>query len=167
MREIEVKILEIDRDRIEQTLISHGAKQRFDGKITARYYARPDLGKVLRLRKRGNLTELTIKEPLSRQHAKIMHEHEIIVNTFEGTHKLLAALGYTPFTALVKHRTEYTLSKVHFVFDKILETHEHIPEFLEIEAPTVKDIHKWAAVLGYKPEDCKPWSGKDVIEHYR
>ncbi len=79
---------------------------------------------------------------------------------------ILLELGLQVTEQLKKHRTSYTLSGVRFDIDRYLDRYQFIPEFLEIEANNIKQIHHYAKMLGYKAEDCLPWSIKELIEHY-
>jgi len=65
-----------------------------------------------------------------------------------------------------KHRVSYMLEKARFDIDRYYGSYEYIPEFIEIEAENVDLIHKYAELLGFKTEDCLPWSTNELIQHY-
>lgn len=168
MREIEVKILEIDKSAIEKKLRAFGAKKVFDGTIDCRYYDLPSRslqkrGIVLRLRRKGMCGELTVKTDLKRtKGAKTAQELETPVS-FELTRQILHSLGYRELIRTRKHRIDYALGAVHFEIDKL----PGIPWFLEIEAPSQKALKAMVKALGFLPADAKPWWWADVVEHYR
>ena len=168
MKEIEAKILEIDKAAVEKKLLALGAKKVFDGAIDFRYFDLPKntlrkKGIILRLRKKGDYGELTVKSNFVRtKSAKTSIEEETQVD-FNSTIKLLLALGYQETSRNIKHRTEYALGSVKFEIDKL----PGIPWFLEIEAPSVRVLKEMVERLGFSKEDIKPWWGEDVLEYYR
>lgn len=171
MREIEVKILEIDRKKVESKLISLGAKKIFDGEIDAYFFdfkddslRKSDL--MLRLRKEERKIVLTFKKPIKENGAKILEESEIEVSDFDTTKIILNSLGLQVWKRAKKHRTTYSLGDTHFELDKYIEDYNFIPEFLEIEAKNIDDIHKFIEALGFKKSDCKPWTLQDLIKYY-
>ncbi len=167
MKEIEAKILEIDRRAVETTVQKLGARKVFDGVIDFRYFDLPggrlkDRGVVLRLRKKGAIGELTVKTNLMRTvGAKTAKEIESSVD-FEKTKIILETLGFKETLKTKKHRIEYVLGDVHFEIDKL----PGIPWFLEIEAPSAKKILQTAKLLGFSKKDIKPWWLEDVKKHY-
>lgn len=168
MREIEAKILEIDKNAVEKKLRAIGAKKVFDGKIDVRYFDFPGgslkrRGIILRLRKKGIHGELTVKSNFVRtKGAKTSTEEETLVD-FKATQKALLLLGYQEIRRSTKYRVEYVLDSVKFEIDKL----PGIPWFLEIEAPSSKKIKEMASLLGFSPKDLKPWWGEDVKKYYQ
>lgn len=171
MQEVEVKILDVDLDEIGRKLNQLGAKKTFVGEIRASYFDFPDeslrkTDKILRLRTKGKQQgELTFKQKLSREKAKIMDEQEISFseNNITTVHKILTGLGLQEFKTIQKYRTSYVLGDIHFELDKIPD----IPLFLEIEATSLERLQQAVELLGFAMTDTKPWSGKDVLNHYR
>ncbi len=168
MTEVEAKILEVDKEKLIEQLKLLGAKEVFDGEIDAHYYDTPDRilkkeKKTLRLRKEGDQAVLTSKKSINRDKAKIEEEYEIEMNDFEETEKILNNIGFVEFAQQPKHRTSLHLGNICFEFDTL----PGIPTFLEIEAPTIEDIEQYTKKLGFKKEDLKPWTGKDVLKHYK
>lgn len=167
MQEIEVKILEVDTSYVTQKLESWGAKNVFDGEVNASYYdfsngRLKDNNRFLRLRKKGSTVELTLKEKVEHEEAKIMQEYEVNVTDFEIMQKILYGLGLLEIKVARKHRTSYLLEEVHFELD----TFPGIPTFLEIEASNMERVREYVLKLGYSMQDAKPWSGGDVLRHY-
>lgn len=171
MIEIEVKILEINKESVENNLIALGAIKTFDGDIHAIYYDLPEnglkkTGKALRLRKEGERTILTLKSHRENASAKERTEHEAEVCDFEKMKTLLEILGYAPWLEMRKHRTSYELGSTHIELDRYYAPHEFIPEFLEIEGRDIETIHRSAEALGFSKHNCRPWDVVDLIEYY-
>lgn len=171
MQEIEIKILEIDRKKVETALAKMGAKKVFDGEMKTFFYDFKDgsivkAKNVLRLRREGNKSVLTHKTVAGTQDAKIAQEYSVEVSNLFVMQKILKALGIVLIESLQKHRTGYELEGTHFDIDQYEGRYGDIPEFLEIEGKSVVAIHEYANALGYKAEDCLPWSTVQVIEHY-
>lgn len=171
MREIEVKILEIDREKIERTLIALKAEKVFDGDIQTLFFDFEDskiikAKDVLRLRKEADKIELTYKKVRFTQTAKTAEEYSVEVSSLEAMKKILENLGLSVRESMEKHRVSYKLENVRFDIDRYFGSYAYIPEFMEIEAENTSSIHKYAELLGFKKEDCLPWSTTELIQHY-
>jgi len=171
MQEIEVKILNVDKRRIEETLISLGAEKVFDGHIETIFfdYKNRALAKaknVMRLRKEDDRAVLTFKKFLGDEAAKVVEEYEVVVSDMDNLKKILESLGLSVTDNMQKHRVSYRLGRSHFDLDKYEREYGHIPEFLEIEAENIDVIHKYAKLLGFTLEDCLPWSTEDLVNSY-
>lgn len=171
MKEIEVKILNINRQKVEESLQRLGAKKVFDDEVFAYFYDFKDgsIAKshsVMRLRKEGELAVLTFKKVLDKQGAKIAEESSVEVSNLSEMKKILEDLGLSVTGSTEKHRVSYKLETVHFDIDHYIGQHNYIPEFMEIEADNLVVIHKWANLLGFKAQDCLPWSINDLIKYY-
>jgi predicted adenylyl cyclase CyaB len=169
--ETEIKILAIDRKRVEEKLISLGARKTFDDKIHAVYYndSRNTIQRnqdTLRLRKEGSRSVFTFKTRVENRDAKVREEKEVSVSDFDTMKSILESVGFSPWLEMKKHRTTYEVAGVHFEFDKYLDEHGYIPEFLEIEAGDVGTVLKYAELLGFAKEDCKPWDAVEVARYY-
>ena len=171
MKEIEVKILEIDRKKVETTLIGLHAEKVFDGDIQTLFFDFQD-GKiikakdVLRLRKEEDKIELTYKKVRFTQTAKNAEEYSVEVSSLEGMRKILENLGLSVRESMEKHRVSYKLDDARFDIDRYFGSYDFIPEFMEIEAENTASIYKHAALLGFKKEECLPWSTVELIQHY-
>ncbi|MEO0107730.1 MAG: class IV adenylate cyclase [candidate division WOR-3 bacterium] len=170
-KEIEVKILEVERGRLEGILLSLGAKKVFDSEMTALFFA-PRAGSavqpsgVLRLRQEADQAFLVLKQPATYQGAKIREELQVQVSDFFTARQILESLGFQATAQVRKHRVQYDLGCVSFAFDQYLDDLAHIPEFLEIEGPSLGLVLRHAALLGYKPDSCLPWGMAHLIAHY-
>jgi len=171
MQETEVKILEVNRKKIEQTLNGLGAKKVFDDDIQTLFFDFKD-GRIieakdeLRLRKEQDKTELTYKKVHETQTAKKAQEYTVEVSNLEIMKKILENLGLTMTESMQKHRVSYTLNHARFDIDRYIGSYDYIPEFMEIESENIGLIHKYAELLGFKAEDCLPWSTNELIQHY-
>jgi adenylate cyclase class 2 len=171
MREIEAKILEVNRTKLEKTLLGVGAKKIFDGDIETSFFDFKDSSiikqqNVLRLRKEEKNIELTYKKVQFTQAAKTADEYTVEVSNLETMKKILENLGLSVIDRMQKHRVSYTLEGGRFDFDCYSGVYGYIPEFLEIEAESIDSMHKYAGLLGFKEKDCLPWSTTDLIRHY-
>ena len=170
-KEIEIKILGIDRSSLVERLISLGAEKVFDDEIHALYYDFPDnsirrKGCTLRLRREGEKSVFTLKKDLESTEAKIREEHEIEVSDFAGMKRLLETLGMNAWLDMKKHRTSYKLKGVRFEIDAYHDAYSYIPQFLEIEGHDIETIYAYAELLGFKKNDCKPWDILQVAAYY-
>ncbi len=171
MKEIEVKILEINEKKVEETLKSLGAKKVFDGHIQTVFFDFKNhrikrLKDVLRLRKQRDKTELTFKRVSITPTAKSAEEYSVGVSDLEAMAKILENIGLVITESMQKHRVSYKLDSTLFDIDRYFDKYKFIPEFLEIEAENTDIIYKYAEILGYKAEECLPWSTDDLIKHY-
>ena len=171
MKEIEIKILEIEQEAVEERLVSLGAKKVFDGEIHALYYdftntALKDSGRALRLRLEGTKSVLSLKKFVESKEAKIREEHEIEVSDFNTTKYLLESIGLNAWLEMKKHRTSYELRGVHFEIDQYHDAYNYIPQFLEIEGHDIETIYVCAELLGFSKKDCKPWDILQVAAYY-
>ena len=168
MKEIEVKILDIGKTEIIRKLKALGAKKIFEGIVLTSYFDFPSKslqrsGKILRLRKSRAYATITFKENLSRKRAKTMTEHQIYLDDYIQAQKILEGLGLKEFPQRPKSRTSFKAKDASFEIDKF----KSIPAYLEIEAPNLQIIKKYVKLLGFSMKDTKPWSGTDVLKHYK
>jgi len=169
MKEIEVKILEINKKEVIKKLQKLGAKKVFEGEIEGIVYDTKDnrLHRnkiVLRLRKEGNEYVLATKQRLKmKSKAKIREEIELRFDNFENMQIILKQLGFLPKYFNKKHRITFVLGKVRFDID----SYKKIPTFLEIEAHSEKEIEKAVKLLGYSPNQTNNWAYLDLINYYK
>lgn len=171
MKELEVKILEINREEVQRTLISLGARKILDSEIRTLFFDFKDsriqnMKDVLRLRKENGKTDLTYKKVSLGEFAKQAEEYSVEVSSIEAAQQVLEHLGLFKTEDMAKHRISYRLNSARFDIDRFLGTYDFIPEFLEIEAESLKIIHRNAELLGFRAKDCLPWSTEELIQHY-
>lgn len=170
MQEIEVKILEIDRQKVVKTLTGLGAEKVFDGEVLTLFFDFQDgqihkRKDVLRLRKEQDNVELTYKKIQAGGTVKVAEESSVQVSDLETTLKILQNLGLSVTQKMQKHRISFKLGSVRFDIDRYSDEYAFIPEFLEIEGP-LDCIRKYAEILGFREKDCLPWSTDELIRHY-
>lgn len=170
MRETEVKIIEINRHKIEQTLTALKAVKIFDAEITTIFLDfidnRIQKGKnVLRLRKQPDKVELTYKKVETEQTVKIAEEYTVEVSSLDSIINIMQKIGLIITQKMQKHRVSYKIDNVRFDIDRYTGDYGFIPELLEIEG-TPMEIKKYAELLGFQTKDCLAWSTDDLIRHY-
>jgi adenylate cyclase class 2 len=171
MREVEIKVLDIEREDIEKKIIALGANKTFDGQIRAIYYDSPDhfiekRGGTFRLRMEGATVVLTYKRHVEDADAKVREEKEVTVSDFDVMREILEAAGFSAWLEMRKIRTTYVLGGLHLEFDRYLDAYEYIPEFLEIEGTDVGEVYRCAEMLGFRREDCRPWDAVQLAQYY-
>jgi len=167
MEEIEVKVIEIDKDLMIKKLIALGAKKVFEGNIDAISYDSDDnfltsQDSFVRLRRKGDKVELTYKKKISQEGAKVMEEIETEVSNFDTMHKILLELRLLPASDYKKKRTSYQIGSTLFEIDE----YEDIPPYMEIEAPSLEIINEFIEKLNIDKDKVKNWTGKQVMDHY-
>jgi len=172
LREIEVKILEIDQKKDEEKLLSLGAKKAFEGIIEAHFFDFKDKSikkarSSFRLRKYGAKAVITFKRFVPAKGVKARDEFEVEVSDFETAKHIIDCLGLRQWDYVRKKRTSYSLPGAHFEFDKYLGSLSFIPEFLEIEAKNYQLLYHYSDLLGFAKKDCKPWTTSQIIDYYK
>lgn len=170
MKEVEIKILEIDVEKIQQRLSELGAQKSFEGELVSVVFDFPDkrFSKdeiLIRLRKEGVKVMLAYKKLLNTEHAKESEEIEFEVSDFDTTAKFLNAIGLQSKKGypMSKRRISYIIDDVHFEIDKLPD----FPAYLEIEALNIDVIREWVEKLGLSVDSIKPWGVREVFNHYR
>jgi len=142
--EYEVRVLEIDKDKIIKKIEEQGGS--FVGKHEQKRYVydfNPKVeGKWIRLRTNGNKTTLTIKE-ITASTIDGTKELEIDVSSFDDTHEMLKELGYLPKAYQENRRTRYMLNGVEVDIDEW----PMIPTYLEIEGKNEQEVNSIIEVL--------------------
>jgi predicted adenylyl cyclase CyaB len=170
VKEVEVKILEINKQKVVDTLVKLNADKVFDDDILTIFLDFDDCQihkrrDVLRLRQEGSNAELTYKEIKFSSTAKTAQEYTIKLSDLESTITILQKIGLSITQEMKKHRLSYKIGDVRFDIDRYVGEFGFIPEFLEIEGST-KEIKKYAGMLGFQEKDCLPWSTDELIAHY-
>ncbi len=143
--ENEVRVLEIDVDKLIEQLENLGAKK--VGEYFQRRYVydfNPKIkGKWIRLRTNGEYTTLAIKSRPDETKIGQLFELEEKVEDFEKTHMILTELGYTPTAYQENKRLIYTLDDVEFDID----SWPMIPTYVEIEGKNAEIVKKYIDIL--------------------
>ena len=142
--EFEVRILDINKEKVIEKLENLGAKKvsEFDYKRRVYNFNPPTDHKWIRLRTDGKKTTLTIKkiESFSIDGTK---EMEIEVSDFEETNKMLEEMGYKAHTYQENKRIRYILNDVEFDID----SWPYIPTYLEIEGKSEESVKNMMDLL--------------------
>jgi adenylate cyclase class 2 len=167
MKEIELKILDINKKKLEAQLHKLGAKNL--GKVFIRYkrYDFKDKrigksGSLLRLRTNGNKVQFTYKGPTHKSaHFKIQDETETEVKDFATAEKILNSIGLKEQNCIEKYRTSYLLAGTRLEIDE----HPLIPPYVEIEG-SEKAIRHVLHLLNIDIKDTTPIGGQAVLRKY-
>jgi len=150
MLEIERKILGINKRALTLKLDKLGAIKKFSGLVRVKYFdhqdgrikEKRDLLRVREFVERGKpaYTEIVYKSFKGvKEGNKVLEETELKLlgkESFETLCLLLSKIGFKQTAYYEKKREIYALKNWKFEFDK----YPQIPEFLEIEAQSGKDI---------------------------
>jgi len=172
MQEVEVKIIAIDRGKVEARLKSLGATRTFEGDVESVFFDLPGnpitkANNLLRLRKRGDRSELTFKKFVADENAKVREEYEVLVSDFDSTRLILESIGLAGFQHMKKHRISYADEDgVTFDLDKYMGNLAHIPDLMEIEAKDIVTVRSHVQLLGFDPKEAKSWTTFDLINYY-
>jgi|SRR3989338_1187239 len=171
MEEKEVKFLDIDPAEIEKKLLAIGAEKAGEYFYRRRIFDYPDLrlnreGAWIRLRDEGDKITLAFKKRLGfsshdgSTSDQGMREIEVTVNDFEKTALLLQELGFIEKFYQENRRVRWNKGDIEFDIDfwPLLEP------YLEIEAPSWKEIDRAIGELGLDPKDKKIFSTNQVYK---
>ena len=147
--EYEVRVLDIDKEKIIKKLESLGAEKIADFDYRRRVYNfHPAVdNKWIRLRTDGKKTTLTIKK-LESLEIDGTKEIEIEVSDFEETNRILNELGYESHTYQESKRTRYMLNGVELDID----SWPYIPSYLEIEGKNEQEVREMIKILDVDKE---------------
>lgn len=161
MQEFEIKIFEIDKDKVISTLVDQWAIMMSDDILLA-YFFINDNWQKLRLRKINDTNILTYKEKISNDNVMHNLEYEVTVNDFDIMVNMLIQLGFKKYWESTKQRMAYKLGNIIYDFDKL----ENIPWFVEIESDNEKDLEEWVKKIWYNLSDWNTLTERQVKEHY-
>lgn len=162
MKEIEVKILNVNPSRIRKILRKNKAKfvkKVFQKNILFENEHTKKNGNVVRIRIENKDSWITIKSaPVIIKGHKIRHEHETKIKNPLFWQEAFKMMGFRLLGITECIREYYNLGGCSVEILKI----PGIPEFLEIEG-SQENIKKAVNLLGY---DTKDYSAKSVLEIY-
>lgn len=174
MLEKEIKILEIDTEKLFSDLEILWAKKTFDWIIHDVYYDFPDWKKLkmeknkrmFRIRTKWEEHIYTIKRKRTKmwedEWAIIKDEHETSITNIDSFQRVLDKYGMTKTREKKKHRVSYALAGADFDID----TYEEIPTFLEIEETSRDNIDLWIKKLNLKNNEILLWGSRTIFKHY-
>ena len=161
MQEIEVKILEIDENKIRKKLDSFATKISENILLTTVTFNNLHNNAAVRLRKIDNETIFTIKVSVPDKKYKIRKEYETKVSNFEVFKNQLEILGFKQSMLQEKKRTTYKYKNSEIVID----IYPKIPSYTEIEGPK-KEIKEIVKKLGYTMENTTQINVYGLFEKY-
>lgn len=161
--EYEVRILEIDVEKIVLKLNSIGAKKIITRNMKRYVYdfIPKKNNSWIRLRYDGEKATLAIKE-IQNENIDGTKETEVLVNDFDTTNIILNKLGYSPKGYQENKRMSYVLDGVEIEIDYWPK----IPAYLEIEGKSVEEVEKMVKKLGFEMSDTTTLDPKKIYEKY-
>jgi len=182
MLEKEIKILEVDVEKLQKKLEELWVKKTFEGYIHDIYYDFPDDGshkmeankRIFRVRKKWDIHMYTIKRKRDKasewweKWLKVADEWEREITDVESFTKVLEKYWMKATREKKKYRISYALDGIEFDIDDYFywDDRSLIPPLLEIEAPTKEDIKKWIKKLDLENHKQVDWGSKKLFKNY-
>lgn len=148
-KEIEIKFAVDNEDRLVSRLLALGAQKTSEGMEHNIVFDGNDIRKkgiLLRLRKTGKTSALTVKTAVRKAEFKEADELEIEVSDFSKAKEIFLALGYEIWWIYEKEKTRYALGETKIDIDRL-----PFATFMEIEGMET-GIRSAIAKLGLDPE---------------
>lgn len=147
--EYEVRVLEVDVDKIVKKLEELGATKvgEWEQKRYVYDFNPKRVNQWIRLRTNGKETTLTYKN-IEQDTIDGTKELEIVVDDFEKTNEMLEVLGY-------KNKGYQENKRIRYILDGVevdLDSWPKIPTYMEIEGKDEKEVNKTIKLLDI-PED--------------
>ena len=155
MREVEVKIRNIDKDEIIEKIKALGARRVFSGRVIDFRFDTPERdlsrqGKALRIRQKGKYIYLNLKgKKKSRDNITGRDEIGVKISNFRIMQRILNELGFIKIFELNKYRTEYRLDDINFDIDEYVG----LAPILEIESTNYERVEKYIEELEIEDQD--------------
>lgn len=155
MKEVEIKIRNIDKAQIIKKIENLGGAKHFTGRVIDYRFDTPDRklskqGKALRIRKKGKHIYINVKGK-KKAIDNITGRDEIGLRIYNQKimHKMLNELGFIKIFELNKYRTEYKLDDVKFDIDEYVG----MSPILEIESNSYEVVEKYIEKLEIDAEN--------------
>ncbi len=167
MKEIELKILNINKNNIIKKLLKLGAKKFPQNLVIERHFDFEDQRiknnkQLFRLRKLGNKVELAFKDKKIKEGNFRVHEEiETTIQNFDNMEEIIKRLGLKCIKHREKKRTHFILNKVKIEIDKF----PNIPTYIEIEG-SKKEIEKTIKLLGFRLDQTTTMTATEVLKYY-
>ncbi len=173
MEEFEMKFLEVDVAKLEEKLVSIGAKKIKELNYIRTLFDYADLRlnedqSWFRLRTDGDETTLTFKQRIGVKSNdgsipdEGMKEIEVVVDSYDKAYEMLKAIGLIPKIEERNKRIRYEKGDV--VYD--IDFWPQIPPYVEIESSSMHAVELAAEELGFNPKDGLVCSAKQVYKKY-
>lgn len=161
MNEIEVKILDIDGEKIRRILEVMGAKKKFSGTVVAHFF-RGSNGKKIRLRKMGDTCYVTAKQRVWSDGMLHNEEYEVETSDFASMAKILEIAGLEKYGDSIKTRESYRFDDITFDIDE----YPGIPEYVEVEAQSHEKVEEGVKLLGFTMADTACMTEAQLRDRY-
>jgi len=177
MLEKEIKILEIDLEKLQKKFEELWAKKTFEWFIHDVYYDFPndwnykmeDNKRLFRVRQKWETHLYTIKRKRNKKSEwwekwyKIADEWEREITDVESFKKVLDWYWMTKVREKKKFRISYAYNWLEFDIDK----YENIPVFMEIEAHTTEEIEEYIKILWLENNIKKDFWSRWLYKYYK
>ncbi len=175
MNEIEVKVLNINKEEIRKKLVEIGAKLvKDEEQINIRFdtedkYLRNTYHGYLRIRITKNnlsgetINTLTLKRNIARDEFRVNEEMETQISNVEETVKILEALKYRKKNPGKKHRVSYVYDDILFEIDEWDKEIYPYP-YLEIEVKQKDDLDRAIKLLNIDKKNITAKSIEELIK---
>lgn len=164
MKEVEVKVLEIDVAKASRAIKRAGGRLVLPRTLFREWFFSFIKGKSrfssLRLRQEGKKAVLAMKVRERSKQVKITEETEVIVSDILATRKIFESMGYRVFRTREKYRTGFKLGSCKIELDE----YPGIPAYLEIEGQTIAAVKECMNKLGLDPKQTVAMSATEVLE---
>lgn len=167
MREVEVKILEIDTEKVKKKLKEIGARKEFESRVEYCTYDFEDgrfrrNGGYLRVRKINGKVEVCFKEKVESAKCKVRDETQFVTNDFESITKLLCKVGMHKVHNGYKYRESYRLDDIKYEIDYV----PGVPPYIEVEGEDEVQVAKGVEILGFNMGEVSKLSGRKIERIY-
>lgn len=174
-RELEVKILDVDREKLLPRIFELWGRLDFEKEFTAIWMLCGETNKKVRIRLEWDKVAVEQKIKIDNPSSSFKEAEEIgyIVNNFEEQILFFETLWFKQISKSVKIRISYALEnedfwKIKIEFDKYSDLDWiSIPELLEIEGESEEKILKIAKELGFSENDLKNYWATKLLEIYK
>jgi adenylate cyclase class IV len=182
MLEKEIKILDVDVEKLQKKLEDLWAKKTFEWYIHDIYYDFPDEDKnkmeankrIFRVRRKWDIHMYTIKRKRNKKSewgekwVKIADEGEREITDVESFTKVLEKYGMKAIREKKKYRISYALDWIEFDIDDYFwqDDRSLIPPLLEIEASSKEEIKNWIKKLWLEKHKQVDWGSKKLFKNY-
>ncbi|MCH8519634.1 MAG: class IV adenylate cyclase [Nanoarchaeota archaeon] len=169
MKEVELKVRNIDKQDIIKKITDIGAIRIFSGKVIDFRFDTPDRdlsrqGKALRIRQKGSHVYLNLKgKKKSRESIIGRDEIGVKISNFKTMQRILHELGYIKIFELVKYRTQFRYKDITFDIDE----YAGLDPILEIESDSYDKVREYVDLLQIQEEDIGRVYIREILEAKR